>query len=163
MSTPEHSDQPEDQMPSHYEKTHLKGRPFLIGAACFFVFAALLYVLIAVLLQHWSREPWPLRQPPAAPGLDSRWDDRAPQLQVDPAVDLATLRAAENQHLHALHWNDATHAYATIPIEDAMKLVAETAAKNQLNTLLPAPQPATPIQLQEQKSREALPPQEPNP
>jgi hypothetical protein len=58
----------------------------------------------------------PLEQPPAP----------APQLQVDPASDLARFRAAEEQRLTSYGWADDGHRRVHIPIEEAMRRVART-------------------------------------
>jgi hypothetical protein len=163
MNTNDPSQKEKEEMPSHYEKTQLGGRPFVVGIISFFVFMALVFGVVWMLLQHWSLEPWPQRQPPAPASADVRWNTQMPQVQIDPGLDLARVRRMEDQRLHALRWNDAAHTYATIPIEDAMKLMTDAAAKNELSTLLPAPLAATPLELQDQKSRETAPPQVPNP
>jgi hypothetical protein len=149
--------------PSHYEKTHLHGRPFLLGLAGFLILLLVAYVVVFGLLRAWSRQPWPRPHAPQPPQETQRWNGRAPQVQVSPERDLARERAAENERLHARHWNDAGHAYATIPIDDAMGLLAGAAARGQMATVLPAPQPATPVELQDQKSHEANPPEVPQP
>lgn len=163
MSAPEPASEPQKEMPSRYEKPSLEGKPFVIGAICFFVLMLAIFGVAWGLLRHWSNKPWPRHGPPASPLADTRWKLKAPQIQIDPAIDLKNLRQSEARRLHTLRWNDASHAYATIPIEAAMKLLSDAAAKNQLTTVLPAPQPATPVQLQDQKSREAATPQLPNP
>lgn len=151
------------EMPSHYEKPHLPGRPFVIGAIAFFILMLVLYAVVWGLLDHWMEHAWPYRESPSPPFAESRWNTQAPQVQADPGPDLARLRQVEYRRLHTQRWIDASHAYASIPIEDAMKLLAQAAAVGQLTTVLPAPQPATPLQLQDQKSREGSPLQIPNP
>ncbi len=149
--------------PSHYEKTHLHGRPFIIGLIGFLILMLVVYVVVFGLLQGWSRQPWPRPHAPRAPQETERWNAQAPQVQIAPELDLARVRAAEDARLHARHWNDAGHAYATIPIDEAMGLLAGAAARGQVATVLPAPQPATPLELQDQKSHEANPPEVPTP
>jgi hypothetical protein len=48
----------------------------------------------------------------------------APRLQVDPAADLAALRAAESARLASYAWIDREHGIARIPIARAMALLA---------------------------------------
>jgi hypothetical protein len=48
-----------------------------------------------------------------------------PRLQVEPEVDLATLRAQEDAILTSYAWVDKEHAVARIPVEEAMRIVAE--------------------------------------
>jgi hypothetical protein len=152
-----------EKMPSHYEKSHLSGRPFIIGVVAFFILITGIFTTVWGLVEHWSGQTWPHRAPPAPPSATAGWDTRVPQIQIDPDIDLANLRQLEFRRLHAPYWTDASHTFATIPIEDAMNLLANAAAKGQLLAVLPAPQPATPVQLQDQKSREISPPQAPNP
>jgi hypothetical protein len=142
---------------SHFEKPALPARPFIIGIVSFFVMLALIFVVVWNLAIIWTHGGHVFYAPPAPPAADSRWATESPQLQIDPNIDLQTLRQIEYQRLHTVRWTDGSHAYAAIPIENAMQLVSSAAAQNQLNTLLPAAKPATPIDLQDQKSREAAP------
>jgi hypothetical protein len=48
-----------------------------------------------------------------------------PRLQVRPQIDLATFRARENAILTTYAWVDKEHGIARIPVEEAMRLVAE--------------------------------------
>jgi hypothetical protein len=49
----------------------------------------------------------------------------APRLQVTPQADLARLQASEDAQLHSFGWVDRDQQIARMPIEDAMKLLAE--------------------------------------
>ena len=48
-----------------------------------------------------------------------------PRLQVDPRDDLANLRRSENEVLDSYAWIDRNAGVVRIPIEQAMKLIAE--------------------------------------
>jgi hypothetical protein len=48
----------------------------------------------------------------------------APELQIDPAQDLANLRAAEDRRLNTYYWVDKQKGIVHIPIEQAMKKIA---------------------------------------
>ena len=48
----------------------------------------------------------------------------APELQVDPARDLANFRAQEEKRLHTYYWVDKQKGIVHIPIEQAMKTLA---------------------------------------
>ena len=52
-----------------------------------------------------------------------------PRLQTSPALDLKTLRDAEDAHLHSYAWVDRKAGAVRIPIERAMELVAKEAAR----------------------------------
>jgi len=49
----------------------------------------------------------------------------APRLQIDPAADLAALRATEQALLDGYGWVDQAAGTVRIPIAEAMRLVAE--------------------------------------
>jgi hypothetical protein len=75
------------------------------------------------------------------PLLASHERDRqppAPRLQVQPFADLLTLHAHEQQVLESTGWVDRAKGVAHIPIEQAMKIVAERG----LPHWPPAPSPA---------------------
>jgi hypothetical protein len=55
----------------------------------------------------------------------SRVEPPPPQLQVDPSEDLARLRAAEEQRLYGYYWIDKDRGVVHIPIDRAMKKLAE--------------------------------------
>lgn len=147
---------------SHYEKPQLQGRPFMIGVWVFFGTLTLILIVVWQLAHIWTHGGRAFRIAPAPPTADTRWATQPPQLQIDPAADLQKLRKIEYQRLHTARWLDDSHSYATIPIETAMQLLESATAPGQINTLLPPPQPATPLDLQNQKSRAAAP-QMPNP
>jgi hypothetical protein len=155
MSAPDPHPTSTGETESHYEKPQLRAKAFVIGIGSFFSFVALLYLVVWHLAGTWTHGGQPFHAPPAPASADARWTTQAPQLQINPGTDLQKLRQIEYQRLHTVRWTD--DAYAAIPIEDAMRLMAIAAAKGQISTLLPAPQPATPLELQNQKSREAAP------
>ena len=134
-----------------YEPTDLPGSPFLISWISFFIFLPICGVVVWFLIVLWSRqiEPYqavfPNQQNP-------HWNNAVPQLQTDPEIDLQTLQDRESARLHAAGWTDPGHAYAKIPIEDAMHLVVIKSGQNQLATLLPPAASLTPLDLQNQKS-----------
>lgn len=49
----------------------------------------------------------------------------APNLQVDPRADLQQFEAAELQQLNSAGWVDRAHNVVHIPIDDAMRRIAE--------------------------------------
>ena len=66
----------------------------------------------------------------------------SPQLQTSPEVDLARLAAAQQARPSGYAWSDRGHDIARIPIEDAMRLVAQRGAH--AYDPIPAPSAATP-------------------
>jgi len=76
-----------------------------------------------LLAEHETRtQPPPAYALPAEPPAPAA---TTPRLQVEPVVDLATLRAHEDRILDGYAWVDKERGIARIPIEDAMRLVAE--------------------------------------
>jgi hypothetical protein len=140
------------------EVTHWRGKPALISAISFFAVMGLILLLCGGLTRWWTNGDLPKRTADLGATSDPAWNNTPPQLQTHAATDLADLRAAQYQRLHTLRWTDSSHAYATISIDDAMSLMTQAAANNQLDQLLPAPKPATPIDLQVQKAGAAVPP-----
>jgi hypothetical protein len=49
----------------------------------------------------------------------------APRLQRDPAADLTAYQAAQTKRLNDMRWVDRDAGIAHIPIDDAMRLLAE--------------------------------------
>ena len=58
------------------------------------------------------------QQPPATP-------PGRPRLQVDPAADLAAVRLQAGFRLHSYGWVDRKQGIAHVPIEEAMRRVAQ--------------------------------------
>ena len=73
--------------------------------------------------------------PPASPVADVRPLPPPPRLQVSPADDLRAMRQREAEVLESYGWVDRGKGVVRIPIERAMKLIAERG--------LPASQPET--------------------
>lgn len=48
-----------------------------------------------------------------------------PRLQTDPSEDLSKFRAKEEKRLNSYYWIDKNRGIVHIPIDEAMKLVAE--------------------------------------
>ena len=97
---------------------HKDVEPRLLGYLALGLASALIVsaaMLLAVFPHSVSRH-MPLNQPPAP----------APQLQIDPAADLARFRADEAQRLSSYGWADASHSRVHIPIDEAMRRVART-------------------------------------
>ena len=144
-----------------YQSSPLRGAPFLIGAIGFFLFLGLVAAVCWLLTDRWSGRPTPAR-PEAPAQSDPRWTKEAPQLQVQPPAELAQLRESQDQALHRCQWTDASHAFAQIPIEQAMALLSQAAADGRLREVLPPPKPETPQEIH-QGQAQGLPPSSGNP
>jgi hypothetical protein len=145
---------PENSTSGH-EITTWKARPFLILLAAFFVLMAIIYFAVGGLAISWTHHVWPPQGPVLPPEASAGWNDNPPQLQTRASVDLEHLRDLEFRNLHATTWTDSSRTYAKIPIERAMELMTQAQAENRLDQILPRVKPATPIELQSQKSTEA--------
>ncbi|MDN2566031.1 hypothetical protein N1F89_07345 [Aquibium sp. A9E412] len=88
---------------------------FAGGLVAFLVVALVVLALLFRTDPLWPDGPAPAQTPNA----------RSPALQRDPAADLARLRRAETEALDTLGWVDRQAGIARIPIEAAMRLVAE--------------------------------------
>jgi len=72
------------------------------------------------LARHYARPP--AVQPAALPAT------AGPPLQPDPATDLAQFRAQKEAVLHGYRWIDRAQGIARIPIDDAMRIIAQRSA-----------------------------------
>ena len=140
------------------EITRWQGKTALISIIAFFVFMIVLLMVCGALTRSWTNGQFPAHRANPGPTADPVWNKAPPQLQTHAARDLADVHAEEYRHLHTTHWADATHSYATVPIDDALSLLSQAAASNQLSQVLAAAKPETPIDLQDQKSGELASP-----
>lgn len=102
--------------PENFERSDADSRlisVLAIGVAVFLVVVPLIVAMLYRDATRLGRIPDGLPQPPA------------PRLQVNPATDLEHLRAQESERLDAFAWADHGRKYIRIPIEQAMKLLAE--------------------------------------
>ena len=75
-----------------------------------------------------------LRRDPS-PLAGARQASSAPKLQVDPAKEMAELRAAEEKLLNSYEWVNKEAGIARIPIRRAMALFADKAARGEGDTV----------------------------
>jgi hypothetical protein len=69
------------------------------------------------------------RQLPASPHAQRREPAPAPHLWVNPAQEFKAMRAEDDLVLNSYGWVDKQKGIARIPIEQAMELLAQQAAK----------------------------------
>jgi hypothetical protein len=79
----------------------------------------------------------------------------SPALQVAPPADLAAYKKKEQALLDSYGWIDRRAGVVRIPISRAMSLVVQRGVN--AGPGAPAPQPMTPLELQQQKARETTP------
>jgi len=119
----------DDEVERGYEHRDIAVRTiFVLGAALIAV-----TVLAQVALYFQLGGLWRARQkelPPPVPVASAlQTAPPEPRLQTSPALDLKTLRDAEDAHLHSYAWVDRKAGAVRIPIERAMELVAKEAAR----------------------------------
>jgi hypothetical protein len=71
------------------------------------------------------------REVPPSPLAEARQIPPGPTLQVTPQQDLKAMRSEEDVLLHSYGWLDQRAGIVRIPIERAMKLLAERGLPNQ--------------------------------
>jgi uncharacterized protein HemX len=111
MAEPTASNRPE----TRYERSDVP--PALVAK----IAAGLAATIIGAVLLLWAIFPgavtWSPRQP--------RVEPPSPRLQVAERQDLAALRAREEARLHGYAWTGPDRQHVRIPIEQAMRMVAE--------------------------------------
>ncbi|MGH7404661.1 MAG: hypothetical protein ACREJA_02105 [Candidatus Methylomirabilales bacterium] len=108
--------------PGH-ETRDIAIRPIVIFLAG--VFAMLTAILLLMgLLFHTFATREARRDVPPSP-LATRRPPPEPRLQVDPARELAAMRAAEDALLHSTDWVDRGAGIVRIPIDRAITLLAQ--------------------------------------
>ena len=110
-------------LPRHEERD-LRVRLIVGFGVALLGFGVASHGLIAVLFSSYSARET-RRDTPASPLRAARVEPPAPRLQENPALDLDALRAREERELSTYGWVDRPRGTVRIPIERAMKLVAE--------------------------------------
>jgi len=131
---------------THFEITDISGRNvFLTGAGVLigmWVLTGLLYFYFSFLAHDRARvSPSPLPVAGRSESLPPQ-----PRLQQSPPRDLKALRAREDWELNHYHWIDKNNGTVAIPIEQAMRIVAERGIPPQKlapNATLTPPQEGT--------------------
>ena len=107
-----------------YERRDIGVRPIILVAAALIAVTT----LVQVVLYFQMGGLWRARQkelpPPVPVAAALPTAPPAPRLQIAPAVDLKSLRAAEDARLHGYGWVDRDAGVVHIPIERAMELVS---------------------------------------
>jgi len=109
-----------------YEKEDADTR-VVIRAGIVLALATLVASALVLLLFRWlgAREASGDAPPPPMAHVDPTRLPPAPRLQTLPAQDLAAVRAEEDRTLTSYGWVDEHAGTVRIPIEDAMRLLAE--------------------------------------
>lgn len=107
-----------------HEERDLSLRLIVTFAVSLAVFgAASHFFLIALFGRYRERED--RRDTPPPPLREARVEPPPPRLQPNPGVDLEALRLREEPQLNSYGWIDRDRGIVRIPIDRAMKLVAE--------------------------------------
>ena len=110
--------------PPRHEQRDLSVRLIVAFGLALAVFGVAAHGLLGFLFKSYrARED---RRDTPAPPLRAAWGEPpAPRLQENPGLDLEALRAREERELSTYGWVDRSRGTVRIPIERAMKLVAE--------------------------------------
>jgi hypothetical protein len=105
-----------DLPPARYEPVDISVRALAAGLA-----AVLLTLLLSMFLAMWLYPNVVVdrRLGAALPPYP------APRLQTDPAKDLRQFVAGETERLNSAGWVDEAHGVAHIPIDEAMRMIAQ--------------------------------------
>jgi hypothetical protein len=136
----------------------------IVRIAVIFVFTiAFCLMMMALLFRHFENI-YPNRTSEAAPRVSEADLPPQPRLQTAPALDLAQVRAAEDQHLSRYAWIDRQKGLAQIPIDRAMELWVQTYGGAAATHAAPAaasistnaaPIGTTELQMRQDKAKEA--------
>lgn len=110
-----------------YEKDVADSRA-IIRAGIGLALATLVASALVLLFFRWLGQREARGDAPPPPMSKSMEPDRlppAPRLQTLPAQDLAAVRAEEDRTLHGYGWVDEAAGTVHIPIEEAMRLMAQ--------------------------------------
>jgi len=103
----------------HYEPGRVHTSYVLLAAAgCFGLMIGAVWILYLI---YTSAVPHPQ---PEAPRVFP-----APRLEANPAAELHRLLARQRKELSRYHWADKEHTLIAIPIDQAMKLIAQRGDK----------------------------------
>jgi hypothetical protein len=106
--------------PTHNPKTAFERSDISVGALALVAVGVLIWLAVVPYLLSLGY-PDSLHDALKAPTVTPP----APRLQTDPQHDLAEFRAEKRQLLTGYHWVDQAHGIAHIPIDAAMKRIAD--------------------------------------
>jgi hypothetical protein len=110
--------------PGAHEKSDVRLKPIVYGAAALAVIAVVVLLLMAGLFGVFKSQDASSQTPQTPIAQGPRPQSAAPRLQVGSTADLAQLRRAEAEKLSRYDWVDRKQGIITVPIERAMELVA---------------------------------------
>jgi hypothetical protein len=112
--------------------THSRGyerRQMSVGLVVVLISVLLLFGLVTHVVSLWIYSRWHVRQDQAASPPRSYVEvapiSREPRLQMSPSRDWQEMRAAEDRVLKSYDWVDREKGIVRLPIDDAMRMVAE--------------------------------------
>jgi hypothetical protein len=108
--------------PDH-ESRDVAIRPIVMFLAGVFALLAAVLLLMAWLFHAFATRE--MHRDPPPPPLATRRPPPEPRLEVDPARELAALRAAEDALLDSTEWVDRRAGIVRIPIDRAIEVLAE--------------------------------------
>lgn len=146
---------PDENVRTGHETRAMDERLVAFSGLGLAVVILLIFLVVIGLFKFFVREE-PSPDPPSRNAFDVRNVAPPPQLQIDPARDLAQMQTADDGRLNSYGWIDQQAGVVRIPIERAMDLIAQRG----LPTRGPGTQNAsgvTAVQMQEQKAAATKP------
>lgn len=107
-----------------YERRDMNARVVGTFLAGLIVTVVVVFLLMGWLFEH-LQSSQARRDVPVSPLAEARQVPPAPALQVNPRQDLKVMRGEEDALLHSYGWIDQKAGTVRIPIDRAMKLLAE--------------------------------------
>jgi len=121
-------DEPSDAIRAGHEVEEVRTRPIVLFGIGLAANAIIVFVLMALLFRTFEKEIEKDQKPmtPLVAGNRGRLPPE-PRLQISPLQDWRTFAAAQESLLTTYGWADRDSGRVRIPIEQAMRLVAERA------------------------------------
>jgi hypothetical protein len=123
MSTSTKSEHGQNNSGVSYEKRDVNTRTILYFVGVLFVVLVATFVSMRGLFGYFSETQ--NLGPGASPFDNSRVLPPAPRLQVDPAVDLDSVRQSQEEMLNSYGWADKATGKVRVPIDRAMDILME--------------------------------------
>lgn len=114
----------------HSKTSHPETRDVRPRALLLFAGGLVIFLLVSLAALYFLFKPEALWPRPGAERTDS---GASPALSTSPYQDLAAIRRDEEAELEKLAWVDRAKGISRIPIEEAMKLIAQNGLPNWSN------------------------------
>ncbi len=110
---------------THFETSDISSRGVFLGGVGVLAGIWIVVGILYFVLSYFSHERARVSPPPLPVTATREALPPQPRLQQSPPQDLKAMRAREDWELNHYHWIDQGHGELAIPIEQAMRLVAQ--------------------------------------